>query len=168
MLKVLLLAALALVPALALSSGHGDEKALLRGIRRLAVSLKVAPELTAAGLSTGALRNVLETQLETSGVVTVAPPTEGSDASLVIFLNGTSVEPARGRPYWAVSVGVRLQQPVQLLRSGEVFRGGTWHRTTIFWIGPDEEKTLAIKQRVLYLIDVFLSDLAGANVTRAD
>ena len=164
MLKILIVAALVLVPAVALSSGHGDEKGLLKGIRRILVSFKVAPELEAEGISAGALRNVLEMQVETSGVVTLAKGNENSDASFVVFLNGTSLEPEPGRKYWAVNVSTRLQQPVRLLRSGDPFRGGTWHRTTMFWISPEEDKSRAIKQRVTYLTDVFLSDLARANV----
>ena len=162
-----MVAPLLLVPALIYSSGHGDEKALLRGIRRLLVSLKVAPELTAAGISWGALRNVLEIQLAKSGV-DVATGNDSSDASLFVFLNGTSVEPVRGSRFWAVHVSMRLQQPVQLLRSGELFRGGTWHRTTLFWISPEEEKSRAIKQRVTYLTDVFINDLASANPPTSD
>ena len=161
-MEILLLASLMLVPALVLSSGHGDETSLLRGIRKILVSVKAAPELTAAEVSTTALRNVLELQIASSGV-DVASSTDASDATLLVFLNGMALEPVRGSRHWVVHVSLRLQQPVQLLRTGATFRGGTWHRTTMFWIPPEEEMIRAIKQRVTYLTDLLLSDLAGAN-----
>jgi len=160
--EILLLASMLLVPALVLSSGHGDETALLRGIRKILVSVKAAPELTAAEVSATALRHVLELQIAASGV-DVASSTDASDATLLVFLNGMALEPVRGSRHWVVHVSLRLQQPVQLLRTGAAFRGGTWHRTTMFWIPPEEEMIRAIKQRVTYLTDLLLSDLAGAN-----
>jgi len=161
-MEILLLAALGLLPAVAFSSGHGDEKSLLRGIRKILVSVKAAPELSAAEVSATALRNVLELQIAASGVE-AASSTEGSDATLLVFLNGMALEPLRGNRHWIVHVSLRLQQPVQLLRTGATFRGGTWHRTTMFWIAPEEEMIRAIKQRVTYVTDLLLSDIAAAN-----
>lgn len=161
-MKLLVLAVLLLVPAVVYSSGHGDEKTLLKGIRRVLVSVKTAPELTAAEISANALGKVLETQLSTSGVE-VASSSEVSDASLLVFLNAVSTEPLRGSRHWVVHVSMRLQQPVQLLRTGSLFRGGTWNRSTMFWILPEDDIARAIKQRVTYLADLFVSDLAGAN-----
>jgi len=161
-MEILLLTPLLMVPAMAYSSGHGDEKSLLKGIRRILVSVKAAPELTAAEVSTTALRNVLELQIASSGV-DVASTTEASDATLLVFLNGMALEAVRGSRHWIVHVSLRLQQPAQLLRTGTPFRGGTWHRTTMFWIPPEEEMIRAVKQRVTYLTDLLLSDLAGAN-----
>ena len=60
-------------------------------------------------------------------------------------------------------IGRRIQQPAQLLRNASIFRGGTWHRSTMFWIHPEDEMTRAIKQRVTYLADLLVSDLAAAN-----
>ncbi|HQR44738.1 MAG TPA: hypothetical protein PLB02_02710 [Thermoanaerobaculia bacterium] len=161
-MEILLLAALGLLPAVAFSSGHGDEKSLLRGIRKILVSVKAAPELSAAEVSATALRNVLELQIAASGVEP-ASSTEASDATLLVFLNGMALEPLRGSRHWIVHVSLRLQQPVQLLRTGATFRGGTWHRTTMFWIAPEEEMIRAIKQRVTYVTDLLLSDIAAAN-----
>lgn len=161
-MEILLLAALGLVPAVAFSSGHGDERSLLRGIRKILISVKAAPELSAAEVSATALRNLLELQIAASGVE-AASSTEASDATLLVFLNGMALEPLRGSRHWIVHVSLRLQQPAQLLRTGAAFRGGTWHRTTMFWIGPDEEMIRSIKQRVTYLTDLLLSDLAAAN-----
>jgi hypothetical protein len=161
-MRLLLVAALLLVPAIVYSSGHGEEKVLLKGVRRLLVSVKAAPELTSAEISASALGKVLETQLSMSGLE-VATATEASDATLLVFLNAVSTEPSRGSRHWVVHVGMRLQQPAQLLRNGTLFRGGTWHRSTMFWILPEDEMSRAIKQRVTYLADLLVSDLASAN-----
>ena len=161
-MEILLLASMLVAPALAYSSGHGDERSLLRGIRKILVSVKAAPELTAAAVSTTALRNLLELQIASSGTES-ASTIEASDATLLVFLNGMALEPVRGSRHWIVHVSLRLQQPVQLLRTGAAFRGGTWHRTTMFWIPPEEELIRGIKQRVTYLTDLLLSDIAGAN-----
>ncbi|MGE5345864.1 MAG: hypothetical protein ACM3JH_07910 [Acidithiobacillales bacterium] len=161
-MKLLILAAVLLVPAIVYSSGHGEEKALLKGVRRLLVSVKTAPELTSAEISASALGKVLEMQLSMSGVE-VAKAMDASDATLLVFLNAVSTESTRGSRHWVVHVSMRLQQPAQLLRNASIFRGGTWHRSTMFWIHPEDEMSRAIKQRVTYLADLLVSDLATAN-----